>query len=58
MLSARNPSWTSPCASGGGLDTYVTENIVVALDVTYVLPFGDLDDYDYFSLGLGVAYRF
>ncbi len=43
---------------GGGIDIYATENIVVTLDATYVVPTGDVDDLDYLSIGWGVQYRF
>ncbi len=43
---------------GGGLDFYATERIVLTLGVDYVLPFGDLEDLDYVSIGWGLRYRF
>lgn len=43
---------------GGGIDLYATKNIVVSLEADYVLPFGDLDDLDYVTIGWGVQYRF
>ncbi len=43
---------------GGGLDFYATEQIVLTLGVDYVLPFGDLEDLDYVSIGWGLRYRF
>jgi opacity protein-like surface antigen len=43
---------------GGGVDLYATKNIVVSLEADYVLPFGNLDDLDYVSIGWGVQYRF
>jgi opacity protein-like surface antigen len=43
---------------GGGIEFYLTENIVAALDATYVLPAGDLKDLDYVSFGWGLQYRF
>ncbi|MBW2418344.1 MAG: porin family protein [Deltaproteobacteria bacterium] len=43
---------------GGGVDAYATENVAIGFDVTYVLPFGDINDFDYLSLILGVKYRF
>jgi opacity protein-like surface antigen len=43
---------------GGGIDLYATKNAVVSLDATYVLPFGNLDDLDYISVGWGFQYRF
>jgi len=43
---------------GGGLDSYITENWVANLEITYVLPTGDVKDVDYFSFGGGIQYRF
>ena len=43
----------SPCASGGGIDLYATENVVLSLGIDYVLPFGNLDALDYVTIGLG-----
>lgn len=43
---------------GGGLDYYATENIVVTGGLDYLIPTGDLDDFDYLTFGAGVQYRF
>ena len=43
---------------GGGLDFYATKSIVLSLGVDYVLPFGNVEDFDYVSLGWGLEYRF
>jgi opacity protein-like surface antigen len=43
---------------GGGIDLYATKHVVVSAEVDYVLPFGDLEDLDYLSFGLGLQYRF
>ncbi len=43
---------------GGGLDTYVTENWLINLEVSYVRPTGDVKDINYFSLGGGFQFRF
>jgi opacity protein-like surface antigen len=44
---------------GGGLDVYVTRNIAISVDTTYVLPMSlAIDDLDYVSVGWGVLYRF
>lgn len=44
---------------GGGADYYATENIVLTIKGSYVLPFGTVADRSYVSLGmLGVTYRF
>jgi opacity protein-like surface antigen len=43
---------------GGGLDYYLTENIVVSAEASYLMPTGKLDNLDYYSFGLGLQYRF
>ena len=43
---------------GGGLDYYFTPHIVGTVDLTYVLPVGDLSGFPYVSGGLGLQYRF
>ncbi len=43
---------------GGGVEIYATEKIAVNLDASYVLPTGNLKDFDYISIGFGAQYRF
>jgi opacity protein-like surface antigen len=43
---------------GGGLDFYLTENVVVSAEGSYLMPTGKLDDLDYYTFGLGLQYRF
>lgn len=43
---------------GGGVDFYLTERIVLALDAAYVVPTGDLANLDFVSVGWGLQYRF
>ena len=45
---------------GGGLDVYSfgTDSVVITAGVDYVLPFGDLEDFDYVSISVGLQYRF
>ena len=43
---------------GGGLDIYATRNVVVSVEVSYLMPTGKLDNLDYISVGLGLQYRF
>jgi len=43
---------------GIGLDYYVTRSIALVVDASYVLPVEDVNDFDYFSLGWGLQYRF
>jgi opacity protein-like surface antigen len=50
--------WDFAIRLSWGLDLYATENIVVSLDSAYVRPTSDLDDFDYFSVGWGLQYRF
>ena len=43
---------------GGGIDFYVTRNIMVTAEVAYVLPTGQLDDLDQLQIGGALQYRF
>ena len=43
---------------GGGVDVYITENFLAAIDASYVLPTGDVDGADFVSIGWGFGYRF
>ncbi len=43
---------------GGGLDLYLTKKLAFQVSSSYVLPTGDLDDFAYVSLVLGLQYRF
>ena len=43
---------------GGGLDFYVTRDWAIALDVAYVMPFGDLEDLRYTSFSWGFLFNF
>ena len=43
---------------GGGVDFYATRNLVLAVDVSYVLGTGDINDIDFVSFGWGLQYRF
>jgi opacity protein-like surface antigen len=43
---------------GAGFDTYLTENLAVTLDASYVVPTDDLDGFDYVSFGWGFQYHF
>jgi opacity protein-like surface antigen len=43
---------------GGGLDFYITENIVATAEGSYLMPTGSLDNLDYYQFGLGLQYRF
>jgi hypothetical protein len=43
---------------GGGYDFYTTENIVLNLEAAYYVPTGDVRDFDFITVGLGLLYRF
>jgi opacity protein-like surface antigen len=43
---------------GGGLDSYITENIAIFVDGSWVLSTGRLSDVDLATVGAGVMYRF
>ncbi len=48
---------------GGGLDAYVTQQFLLYLDLSYVVPFGDdlrhkSDSFSTFLVGIGLGYRF
>jgi len=43
---------------GGGLDIYATKKVVVSVEASYLMPTGKLDDLDYYSIGLGMQFRF
>ena len=44
--------------AGGGLDFYLSRQIVLSVDTTYVLPFDAVQDLDYLSVGFGLQFRF
>ena len=43
---------------GGGIDIYANQNVMMRAEGSYVLPFGNLDDIQYVSIGMGVHFRF
>jgi opacity protein-like surface antigen len=43
---------------GAGLDFYLTKNVVVSAEGSYLMPTGKLDGLDYYQFGLGLQYRF
>jgi opacity protein-like surface antigen len=43
---------------GGGIDFYATENVAVDLEIAYLLPTGDLDDFNVVPVSLNLMYRF
>jgi opacity protein-like surface antigen len=43
---------------GGGLDFYITENVLANAEISYLMPTGKLEGLDYYTFGLGLQYRF
>jgi len=43
---------------GGGVDFYATDQVVLTLGLDYLMPFGEVEDFDYVSIGWGLRYRF
>lgn len=43
--------------AGGGLDIYLTENIVVNIEMSYAMPFQDLEGFQYAPIKWGLQYR-
>ena len=43
---------------GVGADLYGNERVGVFTEAAYVLPFGDVDDFDQVSIGFGIILRF
>jgi len=43
---------------GGGLDFYLTKNVVISAEGSYLMPTGKLDGLDYYTFGVGLQYRF
>jgi hypothetical protein len=43
---------------GTGIDFYFSEHWVLNFEASYVLPTGDLSEYDYIGGGMGLEYRF
>jgi opacity protein-like surface antigen len=43
---------------GGGIDAYLTDNLLLNLETSYLLPAGDLSDYRMIPISLGMQYRF
>jgi len=43
---------------GAGLDFYLTDNVVVSAEGSYLMPTGKLDGLDYYQFSVGLLYRF
>jgi hypothetical protein len=57
-LRARGPWQCAVCRYQVDLDAYLTEWLAFTLDVQYILPTGDLEEWDYVSVDVGLMYRF
>ncbi len=66
-LDTFDKEWDFAVRVGGGLELYVTRNVAINVDATYVLPVSDSlcavancrgDDLDDLSVGWGLLYRF
>lgn len=44
--------------TGGGADFYITEQVIMNIEASYVIPFGRFDHLDYLTLGIGFRYQF
>ena len=43
---------------GGGVDTYITPNVLMYVEGTYLIPKAELKDFNIVPLAFGVQYRF
>lgn len=43
---------------GGGLDLYATESLALSLEAAYVIPTGEVRNYEHLSVGWSLVYRF
>jgi opacity protein-like surface antigen len=43
---------------GGGVEVYLTDEVVLDLGLAYPFRMGDLEDFDYLTISAGVSYRF
>lgn len=44
--------------AGLGTDVYITENLAITTDASYMFTTGDIDDFDFVALSLGAMWRF
>jgi len=44
--------------TGGGVDSYITDQIAITAEATYVSTVGDVKDIHHVSIGMGILYRF
>ncbi len=43
---------------GGGIDVFISDTVVVDLEIVYVFPAGSLDDYQFTTFAAGIQYRY
>jgi outer membrane protein W len=43
---------------GVGVDIYITERVLMNIDADYVMPTGNVEDFDYVGVRWGFQYRF
>lgn len=43
---------------GGGVDLYLTDHLVIEAEAAYVMPTGDLNDFQFATFGGNIQYRF
>jgi hypothetical protein len=43
---------------GGGIDIYATKRIAVDIKADYVMPVAGNDSFEYYTLSVGLMYRF
>jgi opacity protein-like surface antigen len=58
FAGAAHPSNGFMMRFGGGLDAYITENIVIGPEFAYLLPTGSANDLDMLTIALGLTFRF
>ena len=54
----RGPDFGFVARLGGGVDFYLSEALVLAVEAAYVLPAGSIDDYQFATFGVGIQYRY
>jgi opacity protein-like surface antigen len=58
FAGAAHPSNGFAMRFGGGLEGYITENLVMGPEFAYVLPTGSANDLDMLTISLGLSWRF
>jgi opacity protein-like surface antigen len=43
---------------GGGLDIYITDNVVFDFEIAYAMPAGNIDDFQFATFASGLQYRY